>query len=185
MEKLSTPIPGCYVLQPRVLQDDRGRLVKVYHEETFAQLGLRTDFPETYYSTSQQGVLRGLHFQVPPHEHVKCVTCVQGRIFDAVVDLRVDSPTYGQHFTIELDAALGNMLYVPAGLAHGFYVLSETAIFLNRTTSMYHGASDGGIHWESCGIEWPNKQPITSPKDQQMPTLAQFDSPFRMAETIK
>ncbi len=182
MEKINTPIPGCYVLQPILRKDDRGRLVKIYHEDTFADLGLSTSFPETYYSVSKKGVLRGLHFQVPPHEHVKCVTCVQGKIFDAVVDLRKDSPTYGQSFTIELDSEIGNMLYVPAGLAHGFYVMSETAVFVNRATSMYHGPSDGGIRWDSCGIEWPDMDPILSEKDKEMPTLESFESPFVMAE---
>lgn len=180
MQKIETPIPGCYLLQPVLRGDDRGRLVKIYHEETFAQLGLHTHFPETYYSVSQRGVLRGLHFQVPPHEHIKCVTCVQGKLFDAVVDLRQGSPTYGEHFTVELDAEVGNVLYVPAGLAHGFYVMSETAVFLNRTSSMYHGPSDGGIRWDSCGIEWPDMNPVLSVKDQEMPALDEFDSPFKL-----
>jgi dTDP-4-dehydrorhamnose 3,5-epimerase len=178
MDVIKTTIEGCFELQPRVFKDDRGRLVKTFHEEMFASNGLETDFKEEYYSISEKNVLRGLHFQLPPHDHVKCVTCISGKLFDVVVDLRKNSRTYKRSFSIELDADKGNMLYIPKGLAHGFYVMSEGAIFLNRTTTVYEPSCDAGIKWDSCGIEWPDNNPILSDKDQEMIELNQFKSPF-------
>ena len=178
MKKNETTIVGCFELQPKVFKDERGRLVKTFHKPSFLGLNLETDFTEEYYSVSKKDVLRGLHFQLPPHDHIKCVTCISGKIFDVVVDLRKDSPTYKQYFNIELDAEKGNMLYIPKGLAHGFYVLSETAIFLNRTTTVYEPSCDIGIKWNSCGIKWPIENPILSKKDQQMIALGEFKSPF-------
>ncbi len=178
MKVIQTPIEGCFELQPRVFKDDRGRLVKTFHEEMFKSNGLETDFKEEYYSVSSKNILRGLHFQLPPHDHIKCVTCIDGKIFDVVVDLRKESSTYKHYFSLELDSEKGNMLYIPKGLAHGFYVMSEKAIFLNRTTTVYAPDSDVGIHWDSCGIEWPNANPTISEKDDQMITLEKFQNPF-------
>ncbi len=178
MKKIETTIVGCFELQPRVFNDERGRLVKIFHKDSFLGLNLETNFTEEYYSVSKKNVLRGLHFQNPPHDHIKCVTCISGKIFDVVVDLRTDSPTYKQYFSIELDAEKGNMLYIPKGLAHGFYVLSETAIFLNRMTTVYEPSCDTGIKWDSCGIKWPVMNPILSEKDKEMITLDKFKSPF-------
>lgn len=178
MKKIETSISGCFELQPNVFKDERGRLVKTFHEDSFLSLNLETNFSEEYYSISKKNVLRGLHFQLPPHDHIKCVTCLSGKIFDVVVDLRKKSPTYKQYFSIELDADKGNMLYIPKGLAHGFYVLSENAIFLNRTTTVYEPSCDTGIKWDSCGIQWPIKDPILSEKDQQMIELDKFQNPF-------
>lgn len=178
MKKIATTIPGCFELVPRVFEDSRGKLVKTFHEDTFKNLDLETNFAEEYYSTSGKNVIRGLHFQEPPFDHVKCVTCISGKIFDVVVDLRKDSSTYKKHVSIILDAELGNMLYVPKGMAHGFYVLGDGAIFLNRTTTIYNGDSEGGIKWNSCGIEWPNLNPIVSDKDKHLITLDNYKSPF-------
>jgi len=178
MKKIETAIAGCFELQPTVFKDERGRLVKTFHNEMFKISGLETDFKEEYYSISKKNVLRGLHFQLPPHDHVKCVTCISGKIFDVVVDLRKNSPTYKQYFSIELDADKGNMLYIPKGMAHGFYVISDNAIFLNRTTTVYEPSCDTGIKWDSCGIKWPNSKPILSEKDAQMIPLDDFESPF-------
>ncbi len=178
MKKNATAIPGCFELEPTIFGDSRGKLVKTYHKDIFFELGLATDFNEEYYSVSTKNILRGLHFQLPPHDHVKCVTCLQGKIFDVVVDLRKNSKTYKQHFCIELDAEKGNMLYIPAGLAHGFYVMSEAAIFLNRTTTVYNANSEAGIKWDTCGIEWPDFNPILSEKDKNLLSLEDFESPF-------
>ena len=173
-----TGIPGCVLIRPRVFVDARGRLVKTFHADFFAELGLQTDFREEYYSVSHEGVLRGLHFQLPPHDHVKCVTCLQGSLFDVVVDLRTQSPTFKQHYTVTLDDADCALLYIPPGLAHGFYTLSESAIFLNRTTTVYDADTDTGIRWDSCGIDWPDTAPILSDKDREMIALDEFTSPF-------
>ena len=178
MKVINTSIEGCFELQPRIFKDDRGKLIKTFHKEMFASNGLETDFKEEYYSVSKKNVLRGLHFQLPPHDHVKCVTCISGKLFDVVVDLRKNSPTFARFFSVELDAEKGNMLYIPKGLAHGFYVMSEEAIFLNRTTTVFEPSCDTGIKWDSCGIEWPVKDPILSEKDKQMIEFNEFKSPF-------
>jgi dTDP-4-dehydrorhamnose 3,5-epimerase len=178
MQKIDTPLSGCFILQPRVFEDARGRLVKTYHENTYRDLDLGTEFGEEYYSISAIGVLRGLHFQVPPHAQVKCVTCIHGKIFDAVVDLRKNSPTYKQSFSVLLDSDKATMLYVPEGFAHGLMALTEKAVFLNRTSEVYNAETDMGIRWDSCGISWPMENPILSEKDKTWMTLSEFDSPF-------
>lgn len=178
MEISKTPLKDCVILQPNILKDSRGRFVKIYHQEVFGSLGLDTDFKEEYYSISTKNALRGLHFQLPPYDHVKCVTCLYGKIFDVVVDLRKNSPTYKRSFSIELDAEKGKILYVPKGFAHGFQVLSETAVFLNKTTTIYHAESESGVLWSSCGVKWPNMKPILSDKDKELITLDSFNSPF-------
>lgn len=178
MEIKETTIPGCYELFPKIFQDERGKLIKTFHHDTFVDLGLAINFTEEYYSVSAKGVLRGLHFQAPPHEHIKCVTCLSGRLFDVVVDLRKNSPSYGGFFFTELSSEKGNMVYIPAGCAHGFYAFTDQTIFLNKTTSVFSAESDAGIRWDSCGIPWPDMAPILSEKDQKMPDLLNFNSPF-------
>jgi dTDP-4-dehydrorhamnose 3,5-epimerase len=178
MEIKETSISGCYELFPRIFKDERGKLIKPFHEPTFKSLGLETVYEEEYYSISAKGVLRGLHFQLPPKAHVKCVTCVKGKIFDAVVDLRKGSPTYGKYFSTELDSEEGKMIYIPEGCAHGFYVLEDQSIFLNRSSKPFSADHDTGILWNSCGINWPNHQPILSEKDKNMIPFDAFDSPF-------
>jgi dTDP-4-dehydrorhamnose 3,5-epimerase len=178
MEIKETIIKGCYEIQPKIFKDERGKLIKTYHSNTFESLGLTTQFEEEYYSVSAKGVLRGLHFQIPPEAHVKCVTCIKGKIFDVVVDLRKGSPSYGKHYSTILDEENGKMLYIPEGCAHGFYVIENQSIFLNRSSKAFSAAHDMGIHWDSCGINWPDSQPILSEKDQGMINLGDFDSPF-------
>lgn len=178
MNKIETKIPGCFIIEPKHFSDHRGDFVKVFHNELFEQMGLDSEFKEEYYSISKKGVLRGLHFQVPPHEHVKCISCLQGEIFDVVVDLRKDSPTYGEHATFHLMSSEPKVIYIPAGLAHGFVALSMNALFLNKTTTVFHGASDTGIKWDSCGIEWPDMIFSLSEKDENLPTFDEFKSPF-------
>jgi len=178
MKKIKTILSGCFELEPFIFEDKRGKLVKTFHSDTFASLGLETNFREEYYSVSEKNTLRGLHFQLPPDDHVKCVTCLFGKIFDVVVDLRKDSATYMKSFSIILDADRGNMLYIPKGFAHGFQVLSDTAIFLNRTTTVYSAKYECGIRWDSCGIKWPGSDPVLSIKDKQLITLNDFKSPF-------
>lgn len=178
MEVASIPMPGCYELQPRVFADLRGRFVKTFHEQVFAGLDLETTFREQFYSVSHRRVLRGLHFQAPPHEQAKLVYCVTGAVLDAVVDLRAGSPRYGEFALVELSAERGNMLYVPPGFAHGFYVRSETAVMLYHVSSVYAPEADSGIRWSSCGIPWPDDEPIVSERDQGLAPLADFVSPF-------
>ncbi|MEX0383158.1 dTDP-4-dehydrorhamnose 3,5-epimerase [Spiribacter sp. 1M153] len=175
---VETKIPGCYELRARQLGDERGTFVKTYHRNWFESLGLRTDWAEQYYSVSQPGVVRGLHFQLPPHDHAKLVYCVAGRVLDVALDLRKGSPTYGEHIILDLSAEQGNMLYLPPGIAHGFSTYAEPATMVYNVTSVYHPESDTGIRWDSAGIEWPQKTPNLSERDRGFPKLSTFDSPF-------
>lgn len=178
MQIHATHIPGCFELELNVFQDQRGRFVKTFHQEIFASHQLETHFAEAYYSYSTKNVLRGLHFQIPPKDHTKMVHCAQGAIIDAVVDLRVGSPTYGEFEVFELTAEKGNLVYIPPGLAHGFYIASDTALVMYQVSTVYAPEHEGGLLWNSTGIPWPSSNPIISDKDQAWVTLAEFESPF-------
>jgi dTDP-4-dehydrorhamnose 3,5-epimerase len=184
MKVKSTKIVGCFEIEIVIHEDNRGKLIKTFHKESFEKVGLYTDFPEHYYSVSKKKVLRGLHFQIPDQHHIKLVSCLQGSILDVVVDLRIGSPSYGQHLTIELNSEKANMLYIPKGCAHGFYTLSDNSIFSNKTSTMYSSDHDRGIHWESCDIAWPDKNPILSDKDRQLPYFENFESPFKFHSNL-
>ncbi|MCB1960199.1 MAG: dTDP-4-dehydrorhamnose 3,5-epimerase family protein [Rhodocyclaceae bacterium] len=173
-----TALPGCYELNLPRSHDARGSFTKIVHAETFRRLGLTADFTEVFCTESRRGVIRGLHFQTPPHDHAKLVVCLRGRVQDAAVDLRRGSPTYRQNVTIELDAERDNALYIPTGLAHGFCTLSETATLLYFTTTPHAPTHDSGIAWDSAGIRWATDAPTLSARDRQHPALADFDSPF-------
>ena len=177
-EKIATPLEGCFELQPIVRGDNRGSFIKTFHEPTFKELGLATDFKEEYRSTSTKNVLRGLHFQVPPDAHAKFVYCAEGAVMDVVVDLRKNSATFGKYTACFLKGEKGNMMYLPKGFAHGFLTLSERAIIVCKTTTVYSPENDTGVLWNSCGIDWQCAEPILSEKDTKLPPLAEFDSPF-------
>lgn len=174
-----TGLPGCFELRPPRSDDERGRFVKIFNFDAFVELGLDTDFREEYYSSSRQGVIRGLHFQVPPAHHTKLVYCVEGTVQDVVVDLRAGSPSFGKHAIIELSADAANMVYIPAGLAHGFCVLSKQATLVYKVTSQYSAPCDQGILWDSAGIDWAVTSPILSARDKSHPRLQDFLTPFR------
>jgi len=175
-----TTIPGCFEITPHLFTDERGSFVKTFHHDIFRQHGLETDWREEYYSVSHRGVLRGLHFQLPPHNHAKLVYCTSGRVLDAVLDLRIDSPTYLRHLLLELDSERAHMLYLPKGVAHGFYTLSDSATMMYKVSSVYAPECDAGVLWGSAGIPWPDRQPTVSQRDSSLPALADFaDNPFR------
>ena len=174
----NTKLQGCLELRPVVRTDDRGCFVKTFHKTTFQALGLPVFYGEEYYSTSSKGVLRGLHFQVPPAEHEKLVYCSYGEVFDVAVDLRKKSSTYGQYEIILLNSGKGNMLYIPKGMAHGFYVLSDFAVMMYKVTTMYVPQYDTGIRWNSIDIPWPDRKPILSERDRNFIGFEEFQSPF-------
>lgn len=178
MKTNETRIPGCFEILPLDLNDDRGRFVKPFHIDEFREAGMDLMIREDYYSVSKQNVLRGLHFQLPPMATKKLVTCIEGSIFDVVVDLRIDSPTYHQYFFLELSADKGNQLYIPEGLAHGFLTLSSEALVLYMCSNEYSQEHDTGIRWNSAGIPWPVKDPVISERDQTFTTLEHFQSTF-------
>lgn len=182
MKIAPSSIPGCARLELLLFRDARGALTKTYHEALFRQAGLPFVIAEQYFSVSTRGVLRGLHFQLPPADHAKIVVCVEGEILDAVVDLRAGSPTYGRHELFALAGGAGDVLHVPRGCAHGFWVKSDRAVVLNNATSVHSPAHDTGIRWDSAGIPWPDAGPVLSRKDAELPALADFRSPFVFAD---
>ena len=179
MKIIKSKIPGCYEIINKVHKDIRGTFIKVFHSPTFKKFGLETIFKEEYYSNSFKNVIRGLHFQLPPHDHVKLVYCVSGIVKDVVVDLRLGSPTYGKHISIELSSKKGNMIYIPRGMAHGFCGLSKISTLVYKTSTVHYPKKDTGIKWDSAGISWPNKNMIISKRDKSFLTLKEFKSPFK------
>lgn len=178
MEFVRTELKGCLELRPLVLEDARGRFIKTFHQDVFVENGLNTIWREEYYSTSHRDVIRGLHFQMPPCDHVKLVYCLSGTVVDVLLDIRGGSPTYGQTASFELSAERGNMLYIPAGVAHGFCAVSDLAIMQYKVSTVYSPQHDAGIRWDSVGFHWPTQTPIMSERDQRFGDLDSFVSPF-------
>lgn len=178
MELIPTPLAGCYEVRPFFAQDERGTFVKTFHAERFSALGLPTEWREEYYSSSHKDVIRGMHFQMPPHDHEKLVYCMQGRVLDVVLDLRRASPTHGRHIAVELDSESGHGLMIPKGMAHGFLALTEDVLMAYKVTSVYTPENDAGIRWDSFGLDWCVGQPIVSARDRTHPAFANFDTPF-------
>jgi dTDP-4-dehydrorhamnose 3,5-epimerase len=181
-EVLRTGVFGCYELLPPSSADTRGRFVKTFHSPAFAEAGMATVFAEEYYTVSNQGVLRGLHFQTPPHDHVKVVYCLAGAVMDVVLDLRVGSPTYGSHAVFDLSARRANVIYVPRGVAHGFYVTEGPAILQYKVTSTHAPDHDSGILWSSVPVSWPDSNPLLSARDMAFEVFQRFSSPFKFSD---
>lgn len=177
-----TEIPGIQIIFPDIFRDQRGRLVKHLDRDFLKERGLDFRIAEEYYSVSRKGVLRGIHFQVPPHGHFKMVFCPQGRILDVMVDLRKGSPSYGRAFSTEIDSDMSAMLYLPPGIGHGFYTLSDEATVMYRVSTAYHPESDYGILWSSISMEWPDSAPMLSERDKNFPPLSSFRSPFNNSQ---
>jgi dTDP-4-dehydrorhamnose 3,5-epimerase len=182
MQAKEHALPGLIEFIPRLFGDPRGLFYETYSARQMQALGLPSDlgWVQDNQSKSQPGVVRGLHFQRPPHAQAKLVRVAQGRVRDVVVDLRRASPAYGQHSSVELSAAVGNVLFIPAGFAHGFMALEEDTLFLYKCSAYYDPASEGGLLWNdpALGIDWGTAEALVSPKDATLPTLAEFDSPF-------
>lgn len=178
-----TSLEGCYIIQPRVFEDKRGYFFESYNHNKFNQLlGYEINFVQDNESKSQKGVLRGLHFQVPPYAQAKLVRVVQGEVLDIAVDLRKDSPTYGKHESVLLTAKNKKQFFMPRGFAHGFLVLSETAIFSYKIDNIYAPDYDTGIIWndKDLNIDWKfdDDKLILSEKDKNLQSFKGFKSPF-------
>ena len=182
MEKISTPLDGAFLIRPPLFEDNRGSFVKTFHRDQFANFGVEPIFHEEFYSTSHVGVIRGMHFQVPPKSHAKYVCCLAGVVRDVILDLRVESRTYGKCFSVELSADNRLGMYIPAGLAHGFLSLTPGSLMLYKTTATYSPEVDAGISWDSFGFEWGIANPLISRRDAMFPRLADFVSPFVRVE---
>jgi dTDP-4-dehydrorhamnose 3,5-epimerase len=172
---LPTRLDGVVLLEPEVHGDERGFLVETFSRDAWAELGVGVDFVQDNHSRSRERILRGLHFQTSPGQ-AKLVRCVRGRIWDVAVDLRRDSPTYGQWEGHDLDDERHRQLFVPAGFAHGFCVLSELADVHYKLSSLYDPATEAGIAWDDpdVAVEWPISDPDTSERDRSAPRLAEI-----------
>lgn len=183
MEVIKTNINGVYIIEPRIFEDSRGYFFESYNDLEFVDKVGFVDFVQDNESKSSYGVMRGLHFQKPPYTQAKLVRCVRGAVLDVAVDLRKDSPTYGNHVAVELTEDNHRQLFIPKGFAHGFSVLSDIAIFQYKCDNFYHPECDGGINIldESLGIDWkiPMDKAILSEKDTKHPLLKDFETPFK------
>lgn len=178
MEIIKTKFEGLFVLQTVNFQDNRGGFQKLFNFDFFKENGLDCVFKEFYYSINKKDVVRGMHFQTPPFDHTKVVYVSKGRIKDVVVDIRKESPTYGQCFDIELDDQKGQYLYIPKGFAHGFLSLEDGSIVNYAQTSCYAKDNDCGIDSLSVGYDWDVENVIRSGRDLTFAKLSDFNSPF-------
>jgi dTDP-4-dehydrorhamnose 3,5-epimerase len=182
MEVIKTSIEGVVIVEPRVFRDSRGYFFESFSQREFNEKVRPVTFVQDNESMSSYGVMRGLHFQLPPFTQSKLVRCVKGTVLDVAVDIRKGSPTYGQHVAVELTEDNHRQFFVPRGFAHGFAVLSETAVFQYKCDNFYAPQADGGISIkdESLGIDWriPTENAILSEKDLKHALLKDFDSPF-------
>ena len=169
----ATDLPGVVVIEPRVFEDQRGFFMETFRESEFKAAGLDYRFVQDNHSQSRQGTLRGLHYQIE-HPQGKLVRVIRGEVFDVAVDLRRDSPAFGQWCGVVLSQSNRRQFYVPPGFAHGFCVLSDVAEFLYKCTDYYYPQHERTLLWNDpqVGIEWPVRDPLLSEKDQRGLTLA-------------
>ncbi len=181
MNIIETPIPGLLIIEPRVFADPRGYFFESFNQQEFSQKVGPVQFVQDNESRSTRGVMRGLHFQRPPHAQAKLVRCVVGEVIDVAVDIRKGSPTYGHHVAVRLSEANHRQFFIPRGFAHGFAVLSPEAVFQYKCDNFYAPQADGGISIvdPSLGIDWGIDEPTLSPKDTQHPLLRDFQTPFQ------
>jgi len=180
MQVKPTEIPGLLIVQPNVFEDHRGYFFESYNKKALASQGIDAEFVQDNQSLSQKGVLRGLHFQLPPHTQGKLVSVIRGAVLDVAVDLRKSSQTYGKHVAIELNEKNKTMLWVPEGFAHGFVTLEDNTIFSYKCTDFYHRESERSILWNDpvIGIDWGVQDPLLSEKDMAGIRFKDFRSPF-------
>ena len=172
MKVTQTDLPGVLILEPKVFPDSRGFFLETYNKEKYVAAGLNLDFVQDNLSFSSRGVLRGLHYQ-KPHAQGKLVYVLQGEVWDVAVDIRRDSEYFGRWTAVTLSSDNKKQFYIPPGFAHGFCVVSETALFTYKCTDTYHPECDGGIRWDDpeLGITWPVAEPLLSDKDMKQPLL--------------
>ncbi len=175
MKIIDTGFEGLFELEPTVYGDSRGYFFESYRRNTFVDLGIKQDFIQDNESFSVKGTLRGLHYQRNPHAQAKLVRVTKGKVLDVALDIRKDSPTFGQHHTVLLDADKHNMFLIPAGFAHGFLAL-EDSIFSYKCSNYYNKEAEGGILWNDpkLDIQWNVESPIVSEKDQDLPNFAAY-----------
>ncbi|WP_343645470.1 dTDP-4-dehydrorhamnose 3,5-epimerase [Enterobacter sp.] len=175
MNVIKTDIPDVLIFEPKVFGDDRGFFYESFSQKVFEEaVGRKVEFVQDNHSKSCKGVLRGLHYQLEPYAQGKLVRCIAGEVFDVAVDIRKSSPTFGKWVGVNLSAENKRQLWIPEGFAHGFYVLSESAEFVYKTTNFYVPNVESGIIWDdkALAIKWPlDGSPIISAKDKNLPHL--------------
>ena len=183
MKFIKTEISDVYIIEPSVFGDDRGYFLESFNLEKFKENVFPIKFVQDNESKSSKGVLRGLHFQKPPFNQAKLVRCIEGRVMDVAVDIRKGSPTFGKHVSVELSGDNKRQLFVPRGFAHGFSVLSESAIFSYKVDNTYAPDSDSGIRYDDkeLNIDWglTEEEVQLSEKDQNLPLFKDLNSPFK------
>jgi dTDP-4-dehydrorhamnose 3,5-epimerase len=177
MEATKTPLDGLLIVRTRVFKDARGWFTESYNRESFAAAGIAETFVQDNHSASVRGTLRGLHFQTHPGQ-AKLIRCTSGKIWDVAVDIRPSSATFGKHFGVELSSEEPGQMFIPAGFAHGFLVLSETAEVQYKCSSVYNAATESGIRWDDpeLAVAWPlaGQAPVISERDAKNQSFAEF-----------
>jgi dTDP-4-dehydrorhamnose 3,5-epimerase/CDP-3, 6-dideoxy-D-glycero-D-glycero-4-hexulose-5-epimerase len=170
-------LPGVWHLPVPQHRDERGVFTKVFSPSLLGPYASGVELRESYYTVSHRHVLRGMHFQAPPHDHFKLVHCVAGAALDVILDIR-PGPGYGRFASVTLDAKTPSLLLIPPGLAHGFLALQDNTLMHYQTSTAHQPDADTGIHWASFGFAWPVVSPVVSSRDAGLPALAPFRSPF-------
>jgi len=182
MKFVNTPIEGLVIIEPTVFRDDRGCFLESYNKKKFEKAIGKVSFVQDNESKSSKGVLRGLHFQKPPYAQAKLVRCIEGKVMDVAVDIRDGSDTYGEHITVELSGENKKQVFIPRGFAHGFVVLSESAIVAYKVDNSYAPTYDAGIRWDDSilNIQWGvnEREVLVSEKDAKLPFFSEFKTPF-------
>ena len=178
MKLFKSKLQGCYLFKSDIYRDKRGCFNKIYHQDTFKRKGVNIDVKEQFYTVSNKDVLRGMHFQLPPYNHEKLVSCLSGSILDVVLDLRKSSDTYGKFDVFELNGNDGSNIYIPSGMAHGYLSLEDNSGVLYSTSAVHKVEADSGILWNSFDFNWRCEKLIISKRDQEHIALNQFESPF-------
>lgn len=178
MQIVENKIPGLKIFEPRIFEDVRGKFIKTFNNDFFQEHNLNISIKETYYSISHKDVIRGMHFQTPPYDHIKIVYVPFGKILDVVLDLRKGSPTFGKSFSIELSSENGKILIIPKGLAHGFKSLEDNTNVTYMQTTIYAPNNDEGIRYDSFGFDWQCDCPKMSDRDMSFNSLEEYESNF-------
>jgi len=174
MKIIKTAFDDLYIMEYGSFKDGRGEFVKTIHEETFASHGLNHQYTESFYSVSKKNVIRGMHFQIPPADHVKLVYVVTGAIIDVVLDIRKESLTFGQVFSLALNSQNRKGIYIGKGFAHGFLSLEDNTTVEYHTSTSQDRALEAGIKYDSFGFDWKTPQPVISERDQQFQSFSDF-----------
>ncbi len=178
MKFISTKFEGVYLIENNLFKDNRGEFQKLFQNSLFRKQGLEINIDEHFFSVSQKGVVRGMHFQLPPYAQSKLIYVLLGKVVDVIVDLRKNSKTFKQSMAVVLSSENRKAIYIPKGFAHGFQSLEDNSIMVYSQSEEFHSESDFGINPFSLEMDWPIKEHIISNKDKNLIQLSEFNSPF-------